>query len=49
MAAALESAAQAALAKVRRLVERYLRIRLGSQLLKREIERYRQENQDPIL
>ncbi|MDT8441331.1 MAG: AAA family ATPase [Desulfuromonadales bacterium] len=48
-AAAMEDAAQAALAKVRRLADRYLRVRLGSQLLKKEIERYRQENQDPIL
>lgn len=48
-AAALEEKAQAALAKVRRLADRYLRVRLGSQLLKKEIERYRQENQDPIL
>ena len=45
----MEDAAQAALAKVRRLAERYLRLRLGTQLLKKEIERYRQENQDPIL
>lgn len=48
-AAAMEDAAQAALARVRRLADRYLRVRLGSQLLKREIERYRKENQDPIL
>jgi uncharacterized protein YhaN len=34
---------------VRRLADRYIRVRLGSQLLKKEIERYRQENQDPIL
>jgi uncharacterized protein YhaN len=48
-AAAMEDAAQEALAKVRRLADRYLRVRLGNQLLKKEIERYRQENQDPIL
>lgn len=48
-AAAMEDAAQAALAKVRRLADRYIRVRLGNQLLKREIERYRKENQDPIL
>lgn len=48
-AAAMEEQAQAALAKVRRLADRYIRVRLGSQLLKQEIERYRQENQDPIL
>ncbi len=48
-AAAMEDAAQAALAKVRRLADRYIRVRLGNQLLKKEIERYRQENQDPIL
>lgn len=48
-AAAMEIEAQAALAKVRRLADRYLRVRLGNQLLKREIERYRKEHQDPIL
>lgn len=48
-AAAMEDAAQEALTKVRRLADRYLRVRLGGQLLKKEIERYRQENQDPIL
>lgn len=48
-AAAMEDVAQAALARVRRLADRYLRVRLGNQLLKREIERYRKENQDPIL
>jgi len=48
-AAAMEDKAQAALAKVRRLADRYIRVRLGNKLLKKEIERYRQENQDPIL
>lgn len=48
-AAQKEDEAQAALAKVRRLADRYLRVRLGSRILKREIENYRREHQDPIL
>ena len=48
-AAAKEDEAQAALAKVRRLADRYVRVRWAALLLKREIDRYRQEHQDPIL
>lgn len=48
-AAVKEDEAQAALARVRRLADRYLRVRLAALLLKREIDRYRQEHQDPIL
>ena len=45
--AALE--AESALARVRDLAERYLTVRIASVILGREIERYRQENQGPIL
>jgi uncharacterized protein YhaN len=48
-AAAKEDEAQAALAKVQRLADRYVRVRLAALLLKREIDSYRQEHQDPIL
>jgi uncharacterized protein YhaN len=48
-AAAKEDEAQAALTKVRRLADRYIRVRLAALLLKREIDCYRQEHQDPIL
>ena len=41
--------AQAALAKVRRLADRFIRVRMAALLLKKEIDRYRQEHQDPIL
>jgi uncharacterized protein YhaN len=41
--------AETALAKVRDLAERYLTARIASIVLGREIERYRQENQGPIL
>ncbi len=48
-AAEKEEEAQQALAKVRRLAENYVRLRIAAQVLKREVDRYRQENQDPIL
>ncbi|MBE0689143.1 MAG: hypothetical protein IH587_03360 [Anaerolineae bacterium] len=48
-AATMEDAAQSALARVRRLADRYLRVRLASRILKTEIDRYRREHQDPIL
>lgn len=41
--------AQACLAKVRDLVDRYVRLKLAGGILGREIERYRQQNQGPIL
>ena len=41
--------AQACLAKVRGLVDRYVRLKLAGGILGREIERYRQQNQGPIL
>ncbi len=41
--------AQEALARVRLVVERYARARIGAFILGREIERYRAENQGPML
>jgi uncharacterized protein YhaN len=40
---------EAQVAKVRSTVRKYLRLRLASTLVDREIERYRQENQGPVL
>lgn len=37
------------LAKIRRLVERYTRVKLASKILQQEIERYREKHQDPVL
>jgi len=37
------------LARIRRLVERYARVKLASKVLRQEIERYREEHQDPVL
>ena len=50
-AKAAEAAAEAegALARVRELAERYLAVRVAAIVLGREIERYRQENQGPML
>lgn len=48
-AAEKEEEAQQALAKVRRLADNYVRLRISSLVLKREVDRYRQKNQDPIL
>ena len=36
-------------ARIRRLVEQYARIKLASMVLKDEIERYREEHQEPVL
>ncbi len=36
-------------AKIRRLVDQYTRIKLAAMMLKNEIERYREEHQDPML
>jgi len=41
--------AQEALGRVRANVERFVRARVGSVILAREIERYREENQGPML
>jgi uncharacterized protein YhaN len=50
-AKAAESAlsAQQTLAAIRRMSEHFIRLKTASTLLKQEIERYRNENQDPIL
>ncbi|QVW35327.1 AAA family ATPase [Geobacter sulfurreducens] len=48
-AAELAEASQQALAKIRRLTERYIRVKLATKILREEIERYRAENQDPVL
>lgn len=37
------------LAGIRRLGERYVRVKLASRILQQEIERYRDEHQDPVL
>jgi uncharacterized protein YhaN len=41
--------AQSELAAARAHIERYLRLRLASEVLRRHIERYREQNQDPII
>jgi len=48
-AAELAENAQQILARMRRLSERYIRIKLATRFLREEIERYRAENQDPVL
>jgi uncharacterized protein YhaN len=37
------------LARMRRLAERYARVKIASKILQQEIERYREEHQDPVL
>jgi uncharacterized protein YhaN len=37
------------LAGIRRLADRYVRVKLASKILQQEIERYREEHQDPVL
>ncbi|NUQ74397.1 MAG: AAA family ATPase [Polyangiaceae bacterium] len=49
LAAEAAAEAQECLARVRGLSERYLRARLAELILGREIERYRERNQGPIL
>lgn len=41
--------AQAKLAEIRAYAERYARVRLASEILKREVERFRERNQGPLL
>jgi uncharacterized protein YhaN len=48
-AAELADASQQTLAKMRRLTERYVRVKLATKMLREEIERYRAENQDPVI
>ena len=48
-AAEAAEAAQQSLAEIRAHTDRYLQLRLASAILRREIERYRTENQAPLL
>jgi uncharacterized protein YhaN len=50
-ARAAEAAEQGAqlLAKIRRLAERYIQLKVAGYVLKSEVERYRSENQTPVL
>lgn len=48
-AAELADSSQQTLAKIRRLTERYIRVKLATKILREEIERYRAENQDPVI
>ncbi len=48
-AAALADQAQAILARIRADAERYVRVKLAGRILHDEIERYRRENQGPLL
>ena len=49
VAADLAESLQCSITKIRRLTERYIRIKLASRILGEETERYRAENQDPVL
>ena len=48
-AAVASEEAQAFLAEARDAAERYVRLHLAGAILRRQIERYRRENQDPVL
>ena len=48
-AAELADASQQVLAKVRRLAERFIRVKLATKILRDVIESYRAEHQDPVL
>ncbi len=48
-AAELAEALQHSLTKIRRLTDRYIRIKLAATMLRDETERYRQENEAPVL
>jgi uncharacterized protein YhaN len=48
-AADAASDAQSALARVRALTEEYCRVRLAAEVLSREVDRYRDANQGPVL
>lgn len=48
-AAELADESQQELAVIRRLTEHYIRLRLAAKVLREEIERYRLENQGPVL
>ena len=48
-AAELADASQQVLAKIRRLTERFIRVKLATKILRDGIESYRAEHQDPVL
>jgi len=48
-AAGLAEKMEQELAGIRRLAERYARLKIAAKILHREIERYREEHQDPVL
>jgi uncharacterized protein YhaN len=48
-AAEAAEAGEQVLSRIRRLSERYLRLKVAATILREEIERYRSENQDPVL
>ena len=48
-AAELADALQQSLTKIRRLTDRYIRIKLAEKILRDETERYRNENEAPVL
>jgi uncharacterized protein YhaN len=49
LAAELAEASQEVLAGIRRLTERFIRVKLASKVLRDVIESYRAEHQDPVL
>jgi len=48
-AAEAAEAAEQVLSRIRRLSDRYIRLKVAATVLREEIERYRSENQDPVL
>lgn len=48
-AAVAAEEAQSALAAIREHTDRYVRVRLAGEILRRHIERYREQNQDPVV
>ena len=49
VAGALADQAQATLASIRSDAERYIQVKLAAKILRDQIERYRQENQGPLV
>jgi len=49
LAAALADQSQSVLAGIRSNAERYVRVKLAARILRDEIERFRKENQDPLI
>ena len=48
-AAEAAEAGEQVLSRIRRLSDRYIRLKVAATVLRQEIERYRSENQDPVL